>query len=63
MRFPIRRSPLTSVPTTESYGGSYVRNTDGEATRNALEKRGLTRGIAAICIGGGEGTAIAIERV
>ncbi len=29
---------------------------------NALEKRGLRRGIAAICIGGGEGTAIAIER-
>ncbi|KEO54169.1 thiolase family protein [Thioclava pacifica] len=29
---------------------------------NALEKRGLTRGVAAICIGGGEGTAIAIER-
>lgn len=30
---------------------------------NALEARGLKRGIAAICIGGGEGTAIAIERV
>ncbi len=30
---------------------------------NALEKRGLSRGIAAICIGGGEGTAIAVERV
>lgn len=30
---------------------------------NALEKRGLRRGVAAICIGGGEGTAIAIERV
>ncbi|WP_375688703.1 thiolase family protein [Pseudooceanicola sp. LIPI14-2-Ac024] len=30
---------------------------------NALETRGLTRGVAAICIGGGEGTAIAIERV
>jgi len=30
---------------------------------NALEKRGLKRGIAAICIGGGEGTAIAVERV
>ncbi len=30
---------------------------------NALEKHGLKRGIAAICIGGGEGTAIAIERV
>ena len=30
---------------------------------NALEKRNLKRGIAAICIGGGEGTAIAIERV
>ncbi|OYX44697.1 MAG: acetyl-CoA acetyltransferase [Rhodobacterales bacterium 32-67-9] len=29
---------------------------------NALEKRGLKRGIAAICIGGGEGTTIAIER-
>jgi acetyl-CoA C-acetyltransferase len=28
----------------------------------ALEHRGLKRGIAAICIGGGEGTAIAIER-
>ncbi|MEL6841366.1 MAG: acetyl-CoA C-acyltransferase [Pseudomonadota bacterium] len=30
---------------------------------NALENRGLKRGVAAICIGGGEGTAIAIERV
>jgi acetyl-CoA C-acetyltransferase len=30
---------------------------------HALERRGLTRGMAAICIGGGEGTAIAIERV
>ncbi|GHA51118.1 acetyl-CoA acetyltransferase [Amylibacter ulvae] len=30
---------------------------------NALEKRDLKRGIAAICIGGGEGLAIAIERV
>ncbi|OUS19302.1 acetyl-CoA acetyltransferase [Rhodobacterales bacterium 59_46_T64] len=30
---------------------------------NALEKRELKRGVAAICIGGGEGTAIAIERV
>lgn len=28
---------------------------------NALENHGLKRGIAAICIGGGEGTAIAIE--
>jgi acetyl-CoA C-acetyltransferase len=30
---------------------------------NALEIRDLKRGVAAICIGGGEGTAIAIERV
>ncbi len=30
---------------------------------NALEKRGLKRGVAAICIGGGEGTAIALERL
>ncbi|MCH2164905.1 MAG: acetyl-CoA C-acyltransferase [Marinovum sp.] len=30
---------------------------------HALEARELKRGIAAICIGGGEGTAIAIERV
>ncbi|MEL6646593.1 MAG: acetyl-CoA C-acyltransferase [Pseudomonadota bacterium] len=30
---------------------------------NALEKRGVKRGVAAICIGGGEGTAIAIERL
>ena len=30
---------------------------------NALEICGLKRGVAAICIGGGEGTAMAIERV
>ncbi|PWK60040.1 acetyl-CoA C-acyltransferase [Roseicyclus mahoneyensis] len=30
---------------------------------HALERHGLKRGIAAICIGGGEATAIAIERV
>jgi len=30
---------------------------------HALEQRDLRRGVAAICIGGGEGTAIAIERV
>ncbi|MEM9524890.1 MAG: thiolase family protein, partial [Pseudomonadota bacterium] len=29
---------------------------------NAMEKRDLRRGVAAVCIGGGEGTAIAIER-
>ena len=27
----------------------------------ALKKRGLKKGIAALCIGGGEGTAIALE--
>ena len=30
---------------------------------NALERHNLKRGVAAICIGGGEGTAIAIERL
>ncbi len=30
---------------------------------HALMRRGLHKGVAAICIGGGEGTAIAIERV
>ena len=29
---------------------------------NAMELHDLKRGVAAICIGGGEGTAIAIER-
>jgi acetyl-CoA C-acetyltransferase len=29
---------------------------------HALEARGLRRGVAALCIGGGEGTAIALER-
>jgi len=29
----------------------------------ALEKHGLKRGIAALCIGGGEATAIALERL
>ena len=28
---------------------------------NALEKRGGTKGVASLCIGGGEGTAVAIE--
>ena len=30
---------------------------------HALEQHGLTRGIAALCIGGGEATAIAVERL
>jgi len=30
---------------------------------NALEKRGGTKGVASLCIGGGEATAIAIERI
>ncbi|SFE31679.1 acetyl-CoA C-acyltransferase [Roseivivax sediminis] len=30
---------------------------------HALEARGLKRGVAAICIGGGEGTAVALERI
>jgi acetyl-CoA C-acetyltransferase len=30
---------------------------------HAMEARGARRGVAAICIGGGEGTAVAIERV
>ncbi|NBO74297.1 MAG: acetyl-CoA C-acetyltransferase, partial [Gammaproteobacteria bacterium] len=30
---------------------------------HALARRGLRRGIAALCIGGGEATAIAIERI
>ncbi len=30
---------------------------------HALERQGRTRGVAALCIGGGEATAIAIERV
>lgn len=30
---------------------------------HALETRGLKRGVAAICIGGGEGTALAVERL
>ena len=29
---------------------------------NAMERYDFKRGVAAICIGGGEGTAIAIER-
>ena len=30
---------------------------------NALEKKGGTRGVASLCIGGGEATAVAIERL
>ncbi len=29
---------------------------------SALEKRGLKKGVAALCIGGGEATAVALER-
>jgi acetyl-CoA C-acetyltransferase len=28
----------------------------------ALEKRGETKGVASLCIGGGEATAVAVER-
>jgi acetyl-CoA C-acetyltransferase len=28
---------------------------------NALRRRGLKRGVAALCIGGGEATAMAVE--
>jgi acetyl-CoA C-acetyltransferase len=30
---------------------------------NALKQRGLKRGVAAVCIGGGEATAVAVEIV
>ncbi len=30
---------------------------------NALEKYGLNKGVAALCIGGGEATAVAVERI
>ena len=30
---------------------------------NALEKYNMTKGVASLCIGGGEGTAIAVERI
>jgi acetyl-CoA C-acetyltransferase len=30
---------------------------------HALQQRGLKRGIATLCIGGGEATAIALERM
>jgi acetyl-CoA C-acetyltransferase len=29
----------------------------------ALERQGLKRGVASLCIGGGEATAMAIERI
>ncbi|WP_284277444.1 hypothetical protein, partial [Sphingobium jiangsuense] len=32
------------------------------ALLDALTERGLRRGVASLCIGGGEATAIAIER-
>jgi len=30
---------------------------------HALQARGLTKGLATLCIGGGEGTAVALELV
>ena len=30
---------------------------------NALKTKGLKRGVASLCIGGGEGTALAVELV
>jgi acetyl-CoA C-acetyltransferase len=29
---------------------------------NAMERQGAKRGVASLCIGGGEATAVAIER-
>jgi acetyl-CoA C-acetyltransferase len=30
---------------------------------NALQQRGLKRGVASLCIGGGEATAMAVELI
>jgi acetyl-CoA C-acetyltransferase len=30
---------------------------------NALKQKGATRGVASLCIGGGEATAVAVELV
>jgi len=30
---------------------------------NALKQKGVTRGVASLCIGGGEATAVAVELV
>ena len=36
---------------------------DAERRHAALEAQNLKRGVAALCIGGGEATAIAVERL
>ena len=46
----------------EKFGVYPDRVIDVQVTLlNALERYDLKRGVAAVCIGGGEGTAIAIE--
>ena len=36
---------------------------DAELTICALKQRNLTRGVATLCMGGGNGLAVAIERL
>ncbi len=45
------------VPSAIGSSGSRIMIT----LINALKQRGLKRGVASLCIGGGEGTAVAIE--
>ena len=40
------------------YGGIFV----AETLMHALERRDLKRGVAAICLGGGEAVAVGVER-
>ena len=42
-------------------GGTGGHLFPAEALSHALQKRGARRGVAALCIGGGEATAVALE--
>ena len=76
-RWPIRRRAPTSLPPGESSSATIVSGVAGGRGHpigasgariivtllHEMERRGVRRGIASLCIGGGEGTAVAIERV
>ena len=48
---------------TWDFGNSFLGGTPVATLIGALKHKGLKRGVASLCIGGGEGTAVAIELV
>ena len=58
-----RRSTCTAAPARWAIRSALRARASSSRCWRAMEKYGQSKGVAALCIGGGEATAVAIERV